>query len=103
MEIGKDLMAGLRSQVLSGAKAAPVAGFDWPGLHARLSAAHAARQVLGQGESPAALLGGGFADWSQVAAPGGNPSQGVNLNNSTDGKEPQGIAVEAADYSRMGG
>jgi hypothetical protein len=103
MDIANDLFAGLNGGNASGIRAGESRGFDWQGLHARLCAAHAARQVLGNGESPARILGGGFSDWTRVSGHETEASRGVNLIDSTDGKEPQGIAVIAAGHIGSGG
>ena len=104
MEFGIDLMASLRSQIGSGPDAPASAAFDWAGLHARLSAAHAARQAMVTGDSRPVVFSGGFEDWARVAATSGdNASHGVNPMSSTDGKLLAGIEGVSAGQPDAGG
>jgi hypothetical protein len=92
MEIGFDLLAELKGRLASGRDIAESHGPDWPGLHARLSAAHAARRVLASVARPA----GSFATASSGLF------QGVNLTDSTDGKSPAGIEAPVARDNMTG-
>ena len=74
MEFANDLLAGLRGKVHGVPVGAETPGFDWPGLHARLTAAHAARAVLGQSESPLPCAAGSFA----ICARAGNASSATS-------------------------
>lgn len=104
MEIGNDLMASLRSQIGSGPDATASAAFDWAGLHARLTAAHAAHRALDADNRRPAVFSGSFMDWSRVAtASGGNASHGVNPMSSTDGKLLAGIEGVSAGQPDAGG
>lgn len=107
MEFANDLMAALRDRTRSGDATSESAGsspvFDWSGLHARLSAAHAVRQLLAHGDSRPILLGGGFSDWPVAGCDRVKQSLGVNLNNSTDGKAPHGIGTDTAGQVHISG
>lgn len=104
MEFGNDLMASLRGQIGTRPDASASAGFDWRGLHARLSAAHAARLALAEGIARPAVYSGGFEDWARVAASSGvNASHGVNPMSSTDGKLLAGIEGVSAGHTNAGG
>jgi hypothetical protein len=85
MEIGFDLLAELKGRLASGRDIAESHGPDWPGLHARLSAAHAARRVL-----------------ASFATASSGLFQGVNLTDSTDGKSPAGIEAPVARDNMTG-
>ena len=111
MEFTNDLMAALRNRTLSGGTNGESAGsgpgfgpaLDWPGLHARLSAAYALRQLLKQADSRPILLDGGFSDWPVTGCDGVKHSPGVNLNDSTDGKAPRGMKTDTAAQVNVGG
>ena len=103
MEIGNDLMASLRSQLGTRPDAPASTALDWAGLHARLSAAHAARLALGADESRRAIYSGAFTDWAGVAVKcGENASRGVNPMSSTDGKLLAGIEGVSAGQPDVG-
>ena len=100
MEFANDLMAALRDRTGFGGATGESAGsgpvLDWPGLHARLSAAHAVRLELMPSGSRAILRRGGFSDWPVAGRDEAKQARGVNLNNSTDSKAPHGIATDTA-------
>lgn len=103
MEFGIDLMASLRGQIGTRPDASASAVFDWSGLHARLSAAHATRLALAEGLARPAVYSGSFKDWARVAAPSGdNASHGVNPMSSTDGKLLAGIEGVSAGQPDVG-
>ena len=107
MEFANDLMAALRDRTRPGdatgenARSGPV--LDWSGLHARLSAAHAVRQLLAKTDSRPILLGGGFSDWPVAGCDEVKQTRGVNLNNSTDSKTPHGIGSDTAGQVHISG
>ena len=111
MEFANDLMDVLLDRARPGAPNGLIAGsgtefdnvFDWPGLHARLVAAHAVRQELAHGDSRPIMLGGGFSDWPVSGCDGAILSHGVNLNDSTDGKGPHGMEADTAGQVHVGG
>jgi hypothetical protein len=96
MEFANDLLAGLRGKVHPPSGGSVTAGFDWPGLHARLAAGHAARAELARGESPPAAASGSFAAWQTASVSSGKSLPGVNRTDSADGKAPAGIDGEVA-------
>lgn len=105
MELAHDLLSALRGRLQPAADGGACAGFDWLGLHARMSAAHAARRELAGTDSRYPIREGGFGDWSLTphhAAHGApNSTFAVNLTDSTDGKQPHGMnAVVAAKFHR---
>lgn len=103
MDFAKDLLAGLRDRVGTERKALGTPGFDWPGLHARLTAAHAARQVLGDSESPRVAALGGFERWQSGCGAAGKTLPGVNQASLADGKPPAGMIGDIAEHSLIGG
>jgi hypothetical protein len=107
MEFANDLMAVLRDRAQPGGATGETAGsdplFDWSGLHARLCAAHAVRQVMTQSDSRPIMRCGGFSDWPLVACDQVKQSHGVNLNDLTDGKGPHDIATDTAGQVHVGG
>ncbi|MFO1255162.1 MAG: hypothetical protein U1E37_05770 [Sphingomonadaceae bacterium] len=103
MEFANDLMAALRSRLSPEADGTGNTGLDWPGLHARLVAAHAARAELARSESRTFLLDGGFADWSHTVDFRENGECAVNPADSTDGKGPHAIAEVIAGQDMAGG
>ena len=111
MEFANDLMAALRGRIQPSDDSGDTAGFrsafgpalDWPGLHARLSAAYAVRQELARSDSRGIMLGGGFSDWPLAACDGVKQTPGVNLNDSTDGKAPRGMETGTAAQVHVGG
>jgi hypothetical protein len=96
MEFANNLLDALRSRASSGAQGAGNLGFDWPGLHARLVAAHAARAELIRGDSRPVLLDGGFTDWPLSTSSRAIGEHAVNLADLTDGKGPHAIAEAIA-------
>jgi hypothetical protein len=103
MEFANDLLAGLRGKVQAAPAGAQTPGFDWPGLHARLTAAHAARYEISKNESPRAAPAGGFAQWCGIAASPGKSLPDVNRTDSADGKAPAGMESAIAGSSGAGG
>ena len=103
MDFAKDLLAGLRDRVGTERNALGTPGFDWPGLHARLTAAHAARQVLGDTESLRVAALGGFEKWQSGLETVGKIFPGINQTDSTDGKPPAGMIGDSAEHSLAGG
>lgn len=91
MELGIDLMEQLRERVAGGLGDASPARPDWPALHARFAAGHAARAEL------AHLLpaGGSFAE--RISFPRVNPTD------STNHKSPFGIEGTVAGTDKAGG
>ena len=89
MEFANDLMIAPRGGPHTGSAGAEPQGlFDWSGLHARLSAAHALRQELANNDSRGILLDGAFSDWALPASGRLKQTRGVNLKDSTDRKAP---------------
>ena len=89
MEFANDLMTVLRGGPQTGSTAAGPQGLcDWPGLHARLSAAHALRQELASNDSRGTVRDGAFSDWALPASGRPKQTRGVNLKDSTDRKAP---------------
>jgi hypothetical protein len=103
MEFAIDLLAGLRSRVQAAPADGAMPGFDWPGLHSRLAAAHAARAEIARGESPSAPSAGSFAAWREASVSSGKKLPGVNLTNLADRKAPAGIECLVAGDSGAGG
>jgi NAD(P)H-dependent flavin oxidoreductase YrpB (nitropropane dioxygenase family) len=103
MEFANDLLAGLRSRVHSSFGDSETRGFDWPGLHARLAAAHAARVELSRFESPSVALAGSFAAWRAAPASTGKILPGVNRTDSADGKATAGMDGVVAPEPGAGG
>jgi len=91
MEFANDLLASLRGRVLAPPGGGATPGFDWFGLHSRLSAAHAARREIGRGESLRPAVAGGFAQWRGPVPTTGNSLPVVNPTDSADGKAPAGM------------
>ena len=102
MEATYSFMAGLRGRVRSSEIALESSGFDWAGLHARLSAAHAARKELAAADSHRRAPGGNFTQWAGTVDPAAKPSRRVNLNDSTDGKAACRNAAAVAEHSKVG-
>ena len=103
MDFAKDLLAGLRERVGTGHDAPETPGFDWSGLHARLTAAHAARQVLGEAESPRVAALGGFGLWKTGTDGEEISFLDVNRSDSADGKTPAGNIGAIAEQPLVGG
>jgi hypothetical protein len=103
MEFANDLLAGLRGKVQGAPVGAVTPGIDWPGLHARLSAAHAARAVLGSIESPLPAAVGSFASWQGGAGEPGKTLPVVNPIDLADGKAPGCIESIIAGETGAGG
>ena len=102
MEATHSFMAGLRGRVSDGEMAGESSGFDWTGLHARMSAAHAVRNELAADDSQQRAARGNFTQWAGPAYAAVKPSRGVNLNDSTDGKAACSIAAAVAEHSKVG-
>jgi hypothetical protein len=77
---------------------------DWTGLRARFLAARACRQALGGGESRCDKAVDASFDRSAARALANfeDASQGVNLDNSADGKAQFGIGEDVASASMRG-
>jgi hypothetical protein len=103
MDFAKDFLVGLRDRVGTERNAPGTPGFDWSGLHARLTAAHAARQALGEVESPRIAALGGFENWQSGCLAGGKNFSAVNPTNSADGKTPAGMIGDIAEQPLVGG
>lgn len=99
MDIANDFMASLRSRINPGANLAATHAPDWAGLHARLTAAHAAAGELLR--KAGAVPIGSFVEWQSSAAC--NPSRAVNPNVLADGKAEIGNQGGAAGATRTGG
>ena len=106
MEFATDLLSALRSRELPAADAGLTAQCDWLGLHARMSAAHAVRRELSRTDNRCPLRDGGFGDWplavhaaAQMAA---DMTRSVNLTDSTDSKQLQGMNANIAGLSNRG-
>ena len=90
MEIATDLMASLRERLGTGVSNADYTALDWQGLHARLTAAHAARCAMALASDP--LVFGGFSNWQvDRGLSEGNSSRAVNPTDSTKRKTPAGM------------
>ena len=102
MEFANDLMAGLRGRVRAVPGGVATLGFDWFGLHARLSAGHAARFELARGESHIPGGAGSFAMWQGCAGSAGKSLPDVNQPDSADGKALAGMNSLIAGDSGAG-
>ena len=82
-------------------------GFDWHGLHSRLTAAHAARRsILASAEWPArqgSFDGEAAAVLAEHEIQLSAPSSAVNPTDLADGKETAGIAEHIAGPTSSGG
>lgn len=84
MDIGHDMIAGLRARIGGRIADGTMPSPDWPGLHARFAAAHAARRellVAMQGRGPRS------ASFDPAVVAVMAQSQAVNLDDSADGKD----------------
>ena len=106
MEFAPDLLSALRSRVLAPADPGLAEHCDWPGLHARMCAAHAARREIGRADTRFPVRDGGFGDWPltthRAAQAPPNTTHAVNLTDSTDSKQLQGMNANIAVLSNRG-
>ncbi|WP_424775332.1 hypothetical protein [Novosphingobium sp.] len=102
MEAANALLNSLRSRIGASESLSDSGGFDWSGLHARLSAAHAARRELQTTDSFRLTPRGAFTQWAASAQPAAKPSRRVNQTNLTDGKAVCRMAAAVAGHSTVG-
>jgi hypothetical protein len=102
MEFANDLMAGLRGRVRAVPGGVETPGFDWFGLHARLSAGHAARSELARGESHIHGAAGSFVMWQSSVGSAAKSLPDVNQADSADGKALAGMDSLIAGESGAG-
>ncbi|HEX4846639.1 MAG TPA: hypothetical protein VFV30_00725 [Novosphingobium sp.] len=98
MELGNDLLEALRQRV-SPQSGAP----EWAGLHARLSAAHAAARAFAQGSGLVPARAGDFTLWQAHAGSNFNAERPVNPADLADGKSAEGIEHDTAGGAIAGG
>ncbi len=98
MDIANDLMASLRNRITSGTSHAANNAPDWAGLHARLTAAHAAAGELLR--KAGAVPIGSFVEWQSKGV--SSSSYGVNPNILADGKTDIGNQGAAAGVIKTG-
>jgi hypothetical protein len=103
MEIAFDLMSGLRDRVADAGGTAANGAIDWFGLHARCTAAHAARRELGRFESRGSAPVGSFALWAASPYDPGHVSPVVNRTALADRKVPAGMECGSAAVSHVDG
>lgn len=103
MEFAKDLLSSLRGRVSAPPQGMPGGRIDWSELHARLGAAHAAARELALGGARGQAIAGGFSEWSQDYALGGQSSTSVNRTDLADGKAAEGIDSAIAGKTMTGG
>lgn len=104
MEIGNDLIAGLRNQLGLCPEQRMDEQPDWQGLHSRLAAGHAAHEEMFRSGYGLAGPSGSFAalaraqGWSAAQC-----SRAINPNISVDGKCPAGNEAVDAGHGVTGG
>lgn len=91
MEIAFDLMSGLRDRVADMGGTAANGTIDWFGLHARCTAAYAARRELARFESRPSAPAGGFGMWAASSHDPGQASPVVNRTALAVRKVPAGM------------
>ncbi len=99
MDVANDFMASLRNRITPGANLAASKTPDWAGLHARLTAAHAAAGELLR--KAGAVPIGSFVEWQSKGD--SNSSYGVNPNILADRKTDIGNQGIAAGVTKTGG
>ena len=106
MKFAHDLLSALRSRVLAPADPGLADHCDWPGLHARMCAAHAARREFSRADTRFPIRDGGFGDWPhtthRAAQTPPYKTPAVNLTDSTDSKQLQGMNANIAGLSNRG-
>lgn len=76
---------------------------DWPGLRARLSAAHAIRrELLGESAGAAPACGSFAPTAAQALAHSAEDLSRVNLTGLADGKAPRGMDLNLAGHDEPG-